>query len=462
MLGVHMMLKAQTFYEAERLPFNTSYNEMAPVIYNNGLIFSSDRKNNVVVITVDLSGNYLYNLYFAEKKSEKNWSKANLLSKNLLNRYNQSTVSVTSDGKTLFYTATSNATEKMGDRLTTDTLTNGIFIATLNGSDWGSVIEFSHNNAAYDVGYPCITSDGKRLYFAARNPSGFGGYDLYYSDKKVNNWESPVNLGANINTSENEVFPFIFNDKRLYFASRGHGGQGGIDIFYSDYLNDEWTKPVNMPEPFNSRFDDFGLVSTPLMDTGYFTTNRKGSDDIFRFVSTFPIFTDCKPQVNEEFCYYFEEAGTINLDTTTLKYEWDLGDGTKVQEVTTEHCYKEPGFYLIQLNVIDTLTGTINKNEASYDLLVERMEQPFVTSADTGVVDQIIQLNASNTIIRKFTVQNYYWDFGDGSIGTGITTSHKYSKPGIYLIKLGVTGNLGDTNEKACATKQIVIISKRE
>lgn len=462
MLGLHNLLSAQTYFEAERLPFNTSYNEMAPVIYNNGLIFSSDRKNEFVIVTVDLSGNYLYNLYFAEKKSGKNWSRSSLFSKNLLDRYNQSAVSITADGKTLFYTATVNATEKMGDRLTTDTLTNGIFIATLNGDSWGSVIQFSNNNAGYDVGYPCITPDGKRLYFASRNPSGYGGYDLYYSDKTDNMWDSPVNLGSTINTAENEVFPFIFNNNRLYFASRGHGGFGGIDIFYSDYQNGEWKRPVGMPEPFNSESDDFGFVSTPLMDTGYFTTNRRGSDDIYRFVSTFPIFTECTTQVNEEFCYFFEEAGTISLDTTTLKYEWDLGDGTKVQEISTEHCYKEPGFYFIQLNVIDTLTGTISKNEASYDLTVERMEQPFVTSIDTGFVDQDIQFDASMTNIRKFTVQNYYWDFGDGSVGNGLKISHKYSKPGNYLIKLGVTGNVGDGSQMACSTKQIVIILKRE
>lgn len=460
-LGMADILKSQSFYEVERLPFNTSSNEMAPFIYKDGLMFSSDKKNDIVIVTVDLTGRYLYNLYFAEKKNNKNWSRSGLLSKNLLDRYNQSSVSVTADGNTLFYTATSNVTEKMGDRLATDTLTNGIFIAKFTNNDWGSVTEFPYNNTGYDVAYPSITPDGNRLYFAARNPSGYGGYDIYYSDRKGSNWETPVNLGSNINTAENEVFPFILNN-RLFFASRGHGGLGGMDIFYSEFLDGEWGKAVNMPEPFNSTADDFGLVSTSLMDTGYFTTNRKGSDDIYRFVSTFPVFTDCNPQVIEEFCYHFEEAGTVNLDTTSFKYEWDLGDSTKVQQVTTDHCYKEPGFYMIQLNVIDTLTGEINKNEASYDLLVERMEQPFITSLDTVSTDEIIQFDASMTIIKKFSVQNYFWDLGDGTVGTNIKISHTYKKPGKYIVKLGVTGNEGDGSQKACVTKQIIVISKRD
>jgi hypothetical protein len=459
LLGLTNILEAQSYYKADRLPFNTSYNEMAPVIFNNGLIFSSDRKNEVVVVTVDLSGNYLYNLYFSENKNGKSWSRPDLFSKDLLNQYNQSSVSITADGKTLYYTATTNATQKMGDKLTTDTLTNGIYIATRVKDGWSSVVEFPYNNAAYDVGYPSITPDGKRLYFASRNPEGFGGYDLYYSDINGSSWDTPVNLGPNVNTPENEVFPFIFDQNRLYFASRGLGGLGAMDIFYSDLLNGEWSKPIDMPEPFNSTADDFGLVSTSLMDTGYFTSNRRGNDDIYRFVSTFPVFPDCKPQVNEQFCYYFEEAGTVDLDTTSFKYEWDLGDGTKVQSVTTEHCYKEPGFYSIQLNVIDTLTGNIDKNQASYDLLIERLEQAFITSVDTAFVNQEIQFDASMTNIKKFSVQNYYWDFGDGTLGSDLKIIHKYIKPGVYIIKLGVTGESGDSNQKACVTKQIVIIS---
>lgn len=461
LFGLQNLLTAQTYYEVERLPVNTSFNEMAPFIYKNGIIFSSDRKNDIVLVTVDLQGNYLYNLYFTEKKSNRNWTRANILSKELINRYNQSSASITADGSTLYYTATTSATEKIGDRLK-DTLTNGIFIASLNAGEWGSVTEFPYNNPAYDVGTPCITPDGKRLYFASRNPSGFGGYDIYFSDKNSNNWSFPVNLGPNINTSENEVYPFIFDNNRLYFSSRGHKGKGGMDILFSDYVGDEWTRAIVMPEPFNSEFDDFTFVANASMDTGYFTSNRTGSDDIFRFVSTIPSFTDCKPQVIEEFCYYFEETGTINLDTTTLEYEWDLGDGTKIKATTTEHCYKEPGFYLIQLNVIDTLTGTVTRNETSYDLQIDRMEQTFILSADTAVINEPIEFNASMTNIKKFDVLNYYWDFGDGSFGTGIQNLHKYSKPGKYTVKLGVTGDVTNTDQKACVTKLIVIQKKME
>jgi hypothetical protein len=380
----------------------------------------------------------------------------------LLERYNLGSASISPDGNKIYYTATTNAVKGIGDKLTIDTLTNGIFIGTLTAGDWTSIEEFPYNNPGYDVGYPCISSDGKKLFFASRNPAGFGGYDIYYSVKTGNKWNTPVNLGPEINTAENEVFPYIFHDNRLYFASRGHQGQGGLDLFYSEYMDGSWGHPVNLPEPFNSRFDDFAFVSNTIMDTGFFVSNRKGSDDIFRFVSTIPIFTECPSQIIEDFCYHFEEGKTIDLDTTTLKYEWDLGDGTKIQEFAADHCYKEPGYYLVQLNFIDTLTGIINKNMASYDLLIERAEQAFITSADTGNIDMEIQFDALNSNIKKFTVQNYYWDFGDGNLGTGSKIVHKFTKAGDYIIRLGLTGNESDSQQKACVTKKIVIVQIKE
>jgi hypothetical protein len=458
LLFLSTFLSAQVFYKVERMPFNSSNNEMAPVIYKNGLIFSSDRKNEVVIVVVDGSGKFLYNLYSTEKSKQNNWSKPEIFSKNLMDRFNEGSISVSADGNTIYFTATTNTVKGIGDKLTTDTLTNGIFIAVHGKDDWSSIVEFPYNSAAYDVGYPCISSDGKTLFFASRNPDGLGGYDIYYSEKKDGKWNVPVNLGPVINTKENEVFPFVFNNNRLYFSSRGHESLGGLDLFYSDFVEGAWTRPVNLPEPFNSKFDDFAFVSNSLMDTGYFTTNRKGNDDIFRFVSTFPVFPDCPLQVNEEFCYHFEEAKTIDLDTTTLKYEWDLGDGTKIQEFAADHCYKDPGFYSIQLNFIDTLTGDITKNAASYDLLIERMEQAFITTVDTGFVNQEIQFDAVNSNIKKFTIQNYYWDFNDGSMGTG----EKITRTGEYIIKLGVTGNESDPGQKACVTKKIVIGLRKE
>jgi hypothetical protein len=460
---ITLATKAQVFFRADRIDVNTSFSEMAPVLYNNGLIFSSNRKSDVVVVTVDQTGSFLYNLYYSKYKGTKNYSSPGLFAKELSDRYNQSSASVSADGRTLYYTATRNATGVVGDNISGDTLKNGIFISTMGNNSWLPPIEFPYNSDEFNVGYPCISPDGKRLYFASENPAGQGGYDLYYSDFSTNSWKEPVNLGPKINTSENEVFPFIYHTNRLYFSSRGHAGEGGIDIFYSDRIDGEWVDPVNMPRPFNSKYDDFGLIANAEMDTGYFTSNRKGSDDIYMFVSTFPSFKECPLQVEEDFCYEFYESGTMSLDTTSLRYEWDLGDGTKIRDVRVQHCYAKAGFYLVQLNVIDTLTGEVSFNQASYDLLIEPVEQPFMTVPDKVFAGENISFDASKSTIKKFTIEDYYWDFGDGVVENVLLPKHKYAKEGEYNVRLGLTGsnqNNPDEIQKACASKHIIVVKR--
>lgn len=457
---------AQVYYKIDRLgsAVNTNtYNEMAPVIIPGGILFSSNRKNDIVVVTTDQEGNYMYNLYFSEKKGEDKWSGSNIFARDISSRYNESSAIISPDGKSLIYTATIGRNNGMGDDVSGDTLRNGLFFAELRNEKWFATGDYAYNDDAYNSSHPCLSADGKRLYFASDRPGGMGGYDIYYSDKTGGRWTKPVNLGSSINTSENEVFPFVFNENRLYFASSGHPGEGNMDIFYSDYLNGIWNRPVNMPRPFNSRNDDFAFVATAEMDTGFFTSNRRGTDDIYSFRSTFPVFTECPEQVEETYCYEFFETGSLDLDTTSLKYEWDLGDSTRVRGLRADHCYEEPGYYLVQLNVIDTLTGEVYFSEAAYDLMIEKVEQPYMLAPDTALVNSKINFDASLSHIKSFTINEYYWDFGDGDVENEETNSHSYSNAGTYILRLGLTGTSEDNPEeqnKACANKQIVIIER--
>ena len=458
MLSAH----AQVFYRAVRLPINSSVNnEMAPMIYKDGIVFSSNRKNDVVLVTLDQDGNFMYNLYYVNKKDHRNWGAVNLFSRELATRYNESSACFSRDGNTVYYTGTINASGKASDEFKGDTLKNGIFIAKWVNDHWSEPEAFPYNSEEFDVSFPFISDDNQRLYFSSRNPEGYGKYDLYYSDNKNGVWSKPVNLGPVINSLESEVSPFLYKGSRLYFSSAGHGSEGGLDIFYSDLENNEWTAPVKMPNPFNSRSDDFGFVANAEIDTGYFTSNRRGSDDIYIFTSTFPAFSECPEQVTESFCYEFYEAGTMVLDTTTLRYEWDLGDGTKVRDIRVSHCYTEPGYYLVQLNVIDTLTGDVYYSEASYDLTIEPVEQPFIVAPEKAYVNQNIDFDASQSSIRSFTIENYYWDFGDGTIENDMKVRHRYAKPGTYIIRLGLTGTSTeseDITEKACSNRSILIL----
>ena len=182
------------------------------------------------------------------------------------------------------------------------------------------------------------------------------------------------------------------------------------------------------------------------------------------FASTFPAFTTCPKQVEESFCYEFYEAGSMDLDTTSLRYEWDFGDGSTVRNTRASHCFKEPGYYLVQMNVIDTLTGEVFFSEAAYDLNIEPLEQPYMLLPAKVAVNENIVLDASQSTLRSFTPENYYWDLGDGTIENTLIVKHRYTKAGTYTIRLGITGTSASEPgkvQKACATKSLEVIPRK-
>lgn len=151
-----------------------------------------------------------------------------------------------------------------------------------------STEDFEYNNPNYSIGHPCMSRDGNRLYFVSDMPGGIGGTDIYYCEKiDGKKWGKPINLGPAINTTRNEMFPYISFKNELIFASEGHIGFGGLDLFISKVENGNFQEPKNMGNTLNSSFDDFSLMyKTEKQDYGYFTSNRlegKGLDDIYQF-----------------------------------------------------------------------------------------------------------------------------------------------------------------------------------
>lgn len=159
---------------------------------------------------------------------------------------------------------------------------------------WGDemVEAVPFNDKEYSVGHPSLTKDGKTLYFASDKPGGYGGVDLYVSTREIGGtWSTPVNLGAKVNTSGDDMFPYIAEDGTLYFASTGHTGLGGLDVFSTTSIKTgnkitTWTEPENLGYPINTNADDFGYIVDKENKKGYFCSNREGGqgdDDIYSF-----------------------------------------------------------------------------------------------------------------------------------------------------------------------------------
>ena len=159
----------------------------------------------------------------------------------------------------------------------------GIYRSKYNRKKWEKPEPFFLNDN-YDMAHPALAKNGTRLYFVSNAPGGFGKTDIWYSDKyNDTQWGEPVNAGRNINTAEREEFPFIEKDSILYFASNGHPGFGGLDIFRGTIQGDEIVNIENIGRPFNSGADDFNLIT--MGDKGLLVSSRnvKNNDDIYIF-----------------------------------------------------------------------------------------------------------------------------------------------------------------------------------
>ena len=203
---------------------------------------------------------------------------------NLNTKWHDGPASITSDGNTMYYGSESfNEKEYVKDKAKKSKFGKiYLYKATKEGDKWVNSKPLPFNNKAYDVRNPSISKDGKTLYFSSNMPGGFGGEDIWKVSVNGDEYGTPENLGAKVNTEANESFPFITEDNILFFSSNGKTGFGGLDVFKMD-LN-KGTEAINVGEPVNTSKDDFAFTYNTTKKVGFFSSNRDGNDDIFKAV----------------------------------------------------------------------------------------------------------------------------------------------------------------------------------
>ena len=201
---------------------------------------------------------------------------------NLNTKWHDGPVSITSDGNTMYYGSESfNEKEFTKDKEKNDKFGKiYLYKATKEGDNWSNVKPLPFNNRGYDVRNPSISKDGKTLYFSSNMPGGFGGEDIWKVSVNGDEYGTPENLGAKVNTEANESFPYITDDNILFFSSNGKQGFGGLDVFRMD-LN-KGSDAMNVGEPVNTSKDDFAFTYNATKKVGFFSSNRDGNDDIFK------------------------------------------------------------------------------------------------------------------------------------------------------------------------------------
>ena len=191
------------------------------------------------------------------------------------------------DGKTMYFTYSRPVNgQDLGARIYTSTRASGQW------SEPQELILFK--DSSITVGHPALNASGDTLYFVSDAPGGYGGKDIWFAEYDGSEWSMPVNLGPQINTTGEELYPTIRNNGVLYFSSTGHPGYGGLDIFKAerdtaaiDSLNAMGWVIYNMGAPFNTNGDDFGITFAETEEKGFFSSNRgqrKGYDQLYSFI----------------------------------------------------------------------------------------------------------------------------------------------------------------------------------
>ena len=439
------LVYAQSDYTVEPLSFNNTYNnEIFAITYKDGIIFCSDKRTNILVNRVDTVNRQLYHLFYMAQKDNDKWGISSILSKKFPINAHQGQCSVSSDGSEMYFVASDESGHK-------------IYSSRIAGKVWNAVQPFAHNKAGYTTTHPSLSPDGKYLFFASDMPGGYGGFDIYVCERSGRGWSAPENLGPEINTSENEMYPFIQGNGELFFSSNAHGSMGGLDIFSARRINGQWKQVERMGEPINSTADDISYTASDLIGAkGYFASNRNGkSFDVFAFtnLSPFPLFTDCEEQEENDYTYVFEEVVQSD-DTLSMKLVWNFSDGAVKYGEVVEHTFASTGVYSVVLTLIDEITNEVDHEVAEYELEVLDVEQPYITVSGNLKKGATVYFDASKTFLPDIDIVEYYWIFGDGSNKKGsIRSEHIYSEPGVYRVQLGIVGKEKYYNSDELAMK---------
>ena len=283
---IEALYKDTAFYKISSLKINSEFADMGIVQLKNGFVFCSSRPTNSVIERKHSWTNQLFlNLFYCETVNE-NWSTPIIFSPEIKSKFNLGPLCFSNKSKDLWLTE--NYTDK--DQLSSEKKFKlKIVHYKLIDSKWTKQKDFIFNNSDYNVAHPAVSEDGNTIYFSSNKPGGFGGMDIYVSHKTKKAWSTPINLGPQINTIGNEVFPTLLLDGTIYFSSDGLLGIGGLDLYFTKNVNENYLEPINVGAPLNSSSDDFHLTYDNKNKCGYLSSNRINhgfNDDIFKFVKT--------------------------------------------------------------------------------------------------------------------------------------------------------------------------------
>lgn len=393
-VSIDQFYKDPSLYTLNPVELDGFSNTFSATPYGNGIVFTGDKAVNLSSKQNPWTGNAYLDLYFTEPGEDGYWLQPEILKGDINGKFHEGPASFTADGKKVFFTR-SNYKKKR--KLATDDYNESnltLFSADLVDGKWTNIQPMPFNNDNYSVAHPSLSADEKTLYFVSDMPGGEGGLDIYKSTFDGTNWSEPENLGPEVNTPGNEMFPYIHKDGSLYFSSDAHNNMGGLDVFITSYADGRWLRPENLNYPLNSSKDDFGYYLNDDDSTGYITSSRteEGNDVIYEFKKNPPTFwlistvvrKDDNSRIKNATITLTDANGDVFAQGQTNKYG-ELKQKLVPNAKFTATSEKE-GFFTVSQSV-----STMGKKTS------ETLKAQFV-------MDQLV-------IEKPIIVENIYYDF---------------------------------------------------
>jgi len=289
---------------------NSVGSDFGPSFYKDEvMVFASSRESGISKVVHEWDEAVFLDLFYTTRAGANSLSVEGVekFNRKINTKLHESSPVFTKDGNTMYFTR-NNYTKKRMQTDSDGTILLKLYKAEkLSNGQWGNVMELPFNSNNYSVAHPALSTDEKYLYFASNMPGTKGLSDLFVSEIQGDNtYGTPKNLGGVINTEGRETFPFISKSGKLFFASDGHIGLGGLDVFVAEpskisSSKASFNEPFNVGKPVNTPNDDFSFIIDESTKIGYFSSNRKGGkgkDDIYSLKQTKELISRCNQHLS--------------------------------------------------------------------------------------------------------------------------------------------------------------------
>ncbi|MDP5157863.1 MAG: OmpA family protein [Flaviramulus sp.] len=389
----------------KNVAINTKYSDFGPMYYKDQLVYSSAvDSSNYHTRIYHWNEQPFLNMYLGKlNKIESDLKLIDAFSDKLNTRYHEATLAFSPDETKVYFTRNNYDGDLQRDDKGTNHLK--LYSAEIRMDKdslptWQNVKELPFNSEDYSVGHPTVSTDGKLLYFVSDMPGSIGATDIFVVDilnEDTNNqiqdstytgYSKPRNLGEKVNTAGREMFPYI-TDNALYFASDGHLGLGGLDVYESRIIDANFQKPVNLGAPLNSELDDFGFIVNEEKNKGFVCSNRltgKGDDDIYSFIRLPKEEVLCEQLIRGYVSNSITGERISNVEMTLIS---ETGDELETAITTISGAYKFNAILNCATNfkVIASKTG------------YETKEKPIITLNENGETVVALGLETLNKLI---------------------------------------------------------------